>query len=435
MADSVCFAIETVDKLFAFKANSSEARDAWVDWICKSIDVPLGQATYKGDYEFIVLDKALPPKNHVLAKVQAVLEKHQGFAVPDVSSAMASCLQSNMNRIKGLEFRLLERNRHSASNTEVEHRLKERIQLLEVDIESVHKIREAVTDLRSQLDEEHRKFDVLKRKADDNYKKAVQGVILHKALKAEIDVAFADRDYMENIIKYRLKSDLSSAGQARLDSLKHGFVSYCCLLDSIENKPDMGLYKKKQISISQDARYLELKTISLFNSQTTFIDMDTITSVIEGTESEDLEPYEDMLYLTIMTSNSVYILAIEPKFGFYFEALQELFLDFNNYPSITCNSTSQMVLEGTIHQLKQRQLLVSKFYDHWKMSQKDSICRASPEACLKEAARLSTLVQIATVAFSGWNLEDYLRFERLELRKVEDSLNGLLAEIEVPFNS
>lgn len=432
MADSVCFAVETVDKLYALKAQSFEARDAWVDWICKTLNVPLTQSTYKGKYVFIVLDKSLPPKSLVLAKTQAILEKRLGFSVTDCSAALTSYQQGNLNRIKGLEFNLMERNRSSSTDTEVEQRLKQRIQILEADIQAVHKVREAVCDVRAQLDEEHHKLDILKKKADEYYRKALQDVNLQKTLKVEIQFGLANGQYMQSLLQYNLKPNLTLGKQARLDALKHGFVCHCCLLDSMEPKPDLGLYKKRQVSVSQDGLILQMKSISLLSPQKTYLELESIHSVLEGTESVDLEPYEGMLYMTVMAATSVYILAVEPRFGFYLEAIQELFFDINNFPTPPISSTSRTVLEGTLHQLKQHQLLYANFYDHWKATQKEGICREIPEVSDIEAKRVSALAQIATVAFSGWNLEEYLRFERQELLKIEDSLNCHLATMEQP---
>jgi hypothetical protein len=435
MADSVCFAVETVEKLIAFKAPTTAARDCWVDWICKSFEIPITQLTYKGDYEFIILDSSLPPKDSIVGKSQVVLEKYLTYSVSDLSAAFSILQQNNLNQIKGLEFKLLERNRASLTNSEVEQRLKIRIQVLEVDIESFSRCREAVLDLRAQLDEEHHKFESMKQKADRYYNKAVQSLTLQKSLKTELDISIEESHYLEKLVLFKRKAGLSSAKKAKLDALKHGFVGQCCLLDSLEPKAELGLYKKKLISVTQDGCFLQMKSMSLFSPHKTFLDLETVHSVIEGTESSELEPFEGMLYLTVMAESAVYVLAVDPRFGFYFEALQELFLDSNDFIVPDFSTTNQEALEGTLHQLKQQQVLVATYYDHWKKTQRDGICRAQPETCIDETKRVSTLAQIATVAFSGWSLEDYLRFERQELLKVEDSLNCLLADLELPNNS
>jgi hypothetical protein len=426
MADSVCFTVETVEKLIAFKAPTTAARDCWVNWICESFEIPLSQLTYKGDYEFIILDSSLPLKESVVSKTQGVLEKYLPCTVSDLSASFSILQQSNLNKIKGLEFKLLEHNRASLTNSEVRQRLEERIQVLEVDNESFSRCREAVLDLRAQLDEEHHKFESMKQKADRYYRKAVHSLTLQKNLKTELDIGFEESHYLDKLVLFKRKAGLLSAKKAKLDALKHGFIGQCCLLDSLEPKADLGLYKKRLISVTQDGCFLQMKSMSLFSPHKTFLDLETVHSVIVGTESSELEPFEGMQYLTVMAESAVYVLAVEPRFGFYFEALQEVLSDSNDSIAPDFSTTSREALEGTLHQLKQQQVQVATYYDHWKKTQREGICRAQPETCLEETKRVSTLAQIATVAFSGWSLEDYLRFEKQELHKVEDSLHCLL---------
>jgi hypothetical protein len=258
------------------------------------------------------------------------------------------------------------------------------------------------------------------------------------AIKSELDKAKELKTHLE---ADPCKNILTNVTETLKSVLQKGFICYICTLNGPELPERLiltprrgyedGVYKKRQLRLSGDYGSLVWKAVGLFTKKFITLNINDISTVIDGTEDPDrYEPFPAHKYISLVTKGLTVMICIENHYGIYLDGIKDLYMLSNGLGVPEYDIKPSYILKLASEQLQNQIFLYTRLYNRYKNSLIDSICIKNTEnfeyqdTLYEEIKHLKALNDSLPIGIMASDSENYLRTEKKILK---DRINALIS--------
>ncbi|CAG9314318.1 unnamed protein product [Blepharisma stoltei] len=475
------FILETKNKEIKFTVESYEIREKWIEalteiivnktnissstpiaadendgspWLMKRRTVPpsvLGDYNYEmpvtGSRELFAKTNQTKHHKEILEEVRELLQQQTGkqISIEDLPIVLDEIIQNNQTKIWESKQEILRQNEENDPK-KLQNKvssLRKRIKMLEVEQEQIDAQANSIEELNRDIAREKKQKEELTNKIHEITQEKNKYVKEGSIYKADLDAAIEKNAVLEKELYRREKKDKEE--DPRIDLLRKGFHGYLLTIANPELADDLnltprrpyedGVYKKRLITLNQDCSQLIWKPISLFSNKKAVLKTSDITSALEGTEDpQRLEPFTNNRYLTILAPGLTLIISVEKSFGFYLEAIKDLYLQVNSIPISPCDIPAHDLYQLGNDQLQSQMVIYDRLIKRYKTSLTESICyvdkgsASQQEMLLNELQTLKILNEDMIQGVLTSDIENYFRHEKAVLLERCSVLEKILAQ-------
>lgn len=313
--------------------------------------------------------------------------------------------------------------------------LRKRLRMMEIESASSSQ----TEDISTYIMKEKEKILLLKNRIEEALNDKSQAISEWSGLKADL----AKAEDLKSGLKVHCDLTKASFYDVICNILQKGFVCYISTYASQEHHDELtltprrgyeeGIYKKRQVKLSSDHKFLSWKAVGLFTKKTFSLSLENVSTIVEGTEDgENYRPFANHKYMSIMSKNMTIIMCIENYYGIYLDGIRELFFKSKGIPCYTQEINTIEIIRLASEQIQCQISGYTRMFNRYKSSLIDSLCTINCSGdkyqsfFYNEIQSLKALNDSLPLGIMSSDSENYLRNEKRILIEKINAMDSFL---------